>query len=876
MRCLKIITIISIVIVAICTDCFAQAMKTDTTHKILTIYHTMPAGSRFAATHAKQFWWGKHWRKEWLEPVSFPTIDLNTIAGGLTPIKRGGGHETKTLRFLGHDGKEYVLRTIDKSLDVLVPEEFKNSFINDIINDQISTAHPYGPLVIASLADGIGILHTNPVIGFVPDNFILGEFKKDFANKLCLFEERPSGLGWNNTALTNFADDIINSEKLFQKLMDGNKWQVDQKEFLKVRLFDMLINDWDRHEDQWVWAAHKQNGKIIYQPFARDRDQAFSKTDGVNLFLLSRPWALRSIQNMNADIKDVIGTNLSAISLDKKFTNKLTITDWKDIITALQQLLTDAVIQNAVQKMPAEIYKLSGEWLCKRLGERRDNMLKFGLHYYRVLNREITIATTDKAELFTVNKTGEVETEIIIQQLNDQREAGDTVYRRTFNHTVTKAINIYGLKGDDRFVYIGTAKNKITLRIIGGDGSNKYIDSTEKKGNGKKSSIYDLPSQLPVKVKSFHYKSTTDTSITNYNRKSFKYDWWLPLLIPGYNADDGFTIGAGLIYKKRHWYKKPFGWQQTIIADYAGATGAYSISYRGLFRQVFGKWDLDIGASYQAPSFIINFYGFGNNNKLQSNDNSFYRVRANAIKLNPSLSRSWNNSLVKAGMLFNTVKIEKEDDKFIGQAIPSIDSSVFSNKYFAGLNFSYTLNTSDNDKNPYRGINYTFVTSYQLNLTNSRRDFLNLESSFTFYYSPFKNFTIAHRTGAATNFGDYEFYQANAVGGNENLRGYWRTRFTGQSSFYQNTDLRVKLINLKGYVFRGELSVYSFFDDGRVWIKRERSGAITGYFQNVRNYRDEEAKMKSLFYGGTAQLRTQKAFQLCESFVKADMKEFYN
>jgi hypothetical protein len=47
--------------------------------------------------------------------------------------------------------------------------------------------------------------------------------------------------------------------------------------------------------------------------------------------------------------------------------------------------------------------------------------------------------------------------------------------------------------------------------------------------------------------------------------------------------------------------------------------------------------------------------------------------------------------------------------------------------------------------------------------------------------------------------------------------------------------------------------------------------AITGYFQNVRNYKDDEAKMKSLLYGGTAQLRTQKAFQLCESFVKSEI-----
>lgn len=48
--------------------------------------------------------------------------------------------------------------------------------------------------------------------------------------------------------------------------------------------------------------------------------------------------------------------------------------------------------------------------------------------------------------------------------------------------------------------------------------------------------------------------------------------------------------------------------------------------------------------------------------------------------------------------------------------------------------------------------------------------------------------------------------------------------------------------------------------------------AITGYFQNVRTYKDDEAKMKSLLYGGTAQLKTQKAFQLCEDFVRGEME----
>lgn len=38
---------------------------------------------------------------------------------------------------------------------------------------------------------------------------------------------------------------------------------------------------------------------------------------------------------------------------------------------------------------------------------------------------------------------------------------------------------------------------------------------------------------------------------------------------------------------------------------------------------------------------------------------------------------------------------------------------------------------------------------------------------------------------------------------------------------------------------------------------------ITGYFQNVKQYKNEETKLKSVLLGGVAQLRTQTAFNLC-------------
>lgn len=207
-----------------CTKIKAQLVLKDSSV-------TMPAGAQYKASGWKELWWGKHYRKEWVTPVTFPVIDLYATAGGLTPLKKGGGHETKSLRLLGADGREYVLRTMDKTLDLLVPEDFRGTFINDIINDQISTAHPYGPIIAAKLANAAELYHTNPTVVFVPHSGRLKEFESTFADQLCLFEEWPNGDGWQKTALTGNADDVINTDKLLEKLQKDNDNSVDENLF---------------------------------------------------------------------------------------------------------------------------------------------------------------------------------------------------------------------------------------------------------------------------------------------------------------------------------------------------------------------------------------------------------------------------------------------------------------------------------------------------------------------------------------------------------------------------------------------------------------------------------------------------------------------
>jgi phage/plasmid-like protein (TIGR03299 family) len=51
--------------------------------------------------------------------------------------------------------------------------------------------------------------------------------------------------------------------------------------------------------------------------------------------------------------------------------------------------------------------------------------------------------------------------------------------------------------------------------------------------------------------------------------------------------------------------------------------------------------------------------------------------------------------------------------------------------------------------------------------------------------------------------------------------------------------------------------------------------AVTGYFQNVRSYKDDETKLQNIVLGGTAQTKAQQAFELCTDFAK-DGADIFN
>ncbi len=106
-------------------------------------YKIMAAGKQYGKSAFHQWLWGKHYRKEWITPVKVKVVYLDTLVGGLKPYQQGGGRQSKTLRLRDSKGKEYVLRSIDKSFGGALPEIMRGTFIEHIIDDQVSIAHPF-------------------------------------------------------------------------------------------------------------------------------------------------------------------------------------------------------------------------------------------------------------------------------------------------------------------------------------------------------------------------------------------------------------------------------------------------------------------------------------------------------------------------------------------------------------------------------------------------------------------------------------------------------------------------------------------------------------------------------------------------------------
>lgn len=773
-----------------------------------------------------RFWMGDNYRNIWNTTVELPVFDLGKEKGGLEILKRGGGQQTRSIRMEDKDGKQYVLRSVNKYVEKAVAKNLQNTIAADAVQDGISASHPFSAITVPILADAAGVMHTNPRIVWVPDDPRLGIYREEMGNGAFLFEERPAG---NRDDVDSFenSEKIVNTAKVIDKTQDKQNHQVDQNAVIRARLFDLFINDWDRHDDQWRWASFKKDKKTIYKPIPRDRDQVFFVSEGVIMWFASRDFIMPKFQGFDYTIKNVKGLGFNARYFDRSFMTEPNLDDWMAIAKDIQTDVTDTIIKQAIQSLPDNIYDSTGIEIENKLISRRELLHNYAADYYRFLSKSVDVVGTNDRELFDVTRQENGNTIVNVYALSDKKgKIKEQLYSREFKYEETKEVRLYGLKGKDSFKVNGIGKKGIKVRIIGGKGNDSIIDKSKIRGLGKKTIIYDRKDKNNVIIKSneTRLQLSKKKSINTYDRKQFKYNKTTPLLSAGYNVDDGIFLGGGVLINR---YNFRDSTTHKIQGRVAFQTGAFSINYSGLFSAISQTFDLELDADISLPRNVDNFYGLGNETKKITNDKSYYRVRYSYAWANPRLKQTISDQFdYSFGAFYQYFKVTDTSDRFIGDSYPQyLDSTAYLPHHYIGLNAILNIDTRSDKVLPKRGVVWETEALGFYSVNTDGKNFIKIRSDLSFYLSFRKDprVVFAFRFGGASNIGDHEFYHSNFLGGRTNLRGFRSNRFAGDHSFYQNTEMRVKLLNIKSYIFNGQTGIFLFNDIGRVWVDGEDS-----------------------------------------------------
>ncbi|HEX6845416.1 MAG TPA: BamA/TamA family outer membrane protein [Chitinophagaceae bacterium] len=789
---------------------FAQ---NDTSQYIIT-----EASKKYERHSSYQRKWGEHYRKEWSTPVKFKIVKLDTLAGGLTPYQKGGGRQSQTLRLRDKNGREYVLRSIDKSFGKALPEIYQGTFIESIINDQVTIGHPYAAVTIPPMAEAAGIYHTNPKIIFIPEQPALDSFNKDFANQLYLFEQRPDE-NWETAPNFGNSKNIVGTEKMFGELLEDNDHSVDQLAYVRARLFDFMIGDWGRHEDQWRWASFKKGDEKLYRPVPRDRDQAYTKFDGKWLKTALSMAGLDHLQSFDKTIPDITTYGFPARNLDRRVANEPSLESWTDIAKDIQQSITDDVIKQAIKQLPPEVYRISGPELIEKLKSRRNHLLEYATMYYKFLAKNVDIVGSNKKELFKINRINDNETIVRVYKLKASGDStNNLIYERKFYTSETEEIRLYGMNDEDVFDLEGNVENGILVRIIGGYGNDVLVDRSTVAGNKKLTQVYDTEKSGFQTSSETRLHIDNDSSINAYEYKSFEYDKKGLITSPGFFS---LTIGYGTT--KNQWRKEPTGVEHYIKFKYSINRAAFYTDYRSTFYQLLGKWNVFAGAGAGIPS-VVNFFGVGNESKLGTYDRRYFRLRSHDYYGRLGINRHFGPvHFLEAGPFYKTVVIKPDSDRYINTFIHEPENNFdLARRHFIGADILYKYQNTDHPILPSKGFRFLGSAAYTHNLNNSDHSFANFSGDAAVYMPLVKFISLAVRAGGAANIGEAEFYQLNQLGSHDNLRGYRKYRFYGKQSFYNNNELRF-MFDAKTKVFNGKYGFVTFYDNGRVWQPGENS-----------------------------------------------------
>jgi hypothetical protein len=800
-------------------------------------YIRMAPGAQYEAGSFHEWIFGAHWRDVWVTPIEVPVLDLDKFAGGIIPFRRGGGMQTKSLRFKGNDGNIWKFRSMDKDPSKTLPKLLRKTIAADVLQDQISSANPLAPLIVAPLLDAVGIIHNPPTLVFLPDDPKLGEFREEFGGLMGMMEVHPDvdedeGIEYKG------AEKIEGTFDLFERLADKHKERYAAREFLKARLLDVFLGDWDRHTDQWKWAQYKENDTKYWHPIPRDRDQAFAKFDG---------WAVRiteylipQFNHFGYSYPQVEDITWSGRFIDRRVLPELTKFEWDSVTAFVHNNLTDKVIEDALKVLPKEHYELAAEEIISKLKSRRDKLYEISNEYYELVNSVVDVYASEDEDYVLLNRIDDNQTEIKVFRRDEDNDIDEheLYYYKLFDNNVTSEIRIHLLDKQDKIKLVGEVDKSPLVRIIGGNGKDEIIDQSVVNGYW----MYFIP--IPdAENKTIVYDSGNKTKIefgpsTSYNNDKVaepkdeyeKYEPqqrnrgadWLVNPVVGFDSDNGILVGGGPQLFKYNFRMKPYEYYMSLTAHYATSPNTGTIEYNG----VFNSWikGTSVKLNMLATGLTLtSYYGFGNETKFleKFEDSDYYELSQGLFSISSAVSFPLLENLdIDLGFTLRYTDTELETPNllngFHNYYGGSYGSGIF--RYVKG-DFSLKFDSRDNEFNTLNGFYFSFDGEYVPALGDNKEDYTSAKFDarmYNYIYS-FTEFILASRIVGGKTFGKYPFFDAQFLGGSENLRGFRRERFSGDAMLFGQLEARAFMGNVR-LIIPGQWGIHTFIESGRVFV----------------------------------------------------------
>ncbi|MEM7107238.1 MAG: BamA/TamA family outer membrane protein [Bacteroidota bacterium] len=789
------------------------------------------SGGYYPAKGMKRLLFGSHYRSSWNKAIEVPYLDLRTEKNGLTIYEKGGGRQTTSLKMKGGDGREYAFRSVDKDPTKVLGKEFRGTVVSEAFKDVTSMQHPYGALVAASMLDETDILHVNPKLYVLPDDQSLGPFRKDYADLLGMLEEKPINVKKVKVPFAD-ADEVVQTYKMFRALYKDHDNVINKQQYAEARMFDILVGDWGRHEDNWKWAGYSNvNSGVTYRPIPRDRDHIFSRWDGFLIWLADREWAKPSGENFGHEIKDIKSLTWQSRHFDRFLLSELSLEDWVAAAEYIQAKITPEVIERSLTQMPEEVYSLSAPEISEKLKQRAKDLKRYARDYYQLLSTEVDVVGSNKREHFDAVRQPNGDVKVTVKKIKKDNSLGRTLYERIFKSQETKEIRLFGLDGNDVFNVSGEAKASILIRIIGGPDPDKIVDTSIVKKGNKNTMIYerDIRSEVELGSESKNVNHW-DNSLYNYDRTRFAYHTYTPIFSIGSNSTAGFGGSLGVRFKRQKFGKSDFSAIHTIKGRFT-TEDIIIFSYNGRYRHVFGKWDVELEALYADDNLFNKYFGPGNGsvNDDDLDDDGFYETRYETIGGGIGVIHDfWKKSFLRLGLSF-----EQSDPVLEAGTILEEESNLESPPLeTTSLNILETgteldLDFRDRSDLPEHGTR--LYLSYQHGfLTDEDYDGYGVVKGFIEKYSTWRKrnpWTLALRMGGSTSYGEdlIPFYKRDYLGQQNNLRGYEQHRFTGKSNLFLNSEVRMQLTSFQTALVPLKFGINGFFDVGRVFSDLDTS-----------------------------------------------------